>query len=160
MPLCARNLAQKLHRVNRGHGSVVVLYSWRFSFKTSPRAVCTSIFIMAITLHEVHARLKEKKAKKRDMNSMVNDQLSVHPRYQEIVEEMTKLREEKKAIENELRTPSDVQEIEALKMDIRGDHEMLADIALNLYIANEPVEILDEYNVKWVPVFAVRFKRD
>ncbi|MEK7458847.1 MAG: hypothetical protein AAB663_00395 [Patescibacteria group bacterium] len=115
---------------------------------------------MAITLHEVHARLKEKKAKKRDMNSMVNDQLSVHPRYQEIVEEMTKLREEKKAIENELRTPSDVQEIEALKMDIRGDHEMLADIALNLYIANEPVEILDEYNVKWVPVFAVRFKRD
>ena len=160
MPLCARNLAQKLHRVNRRQRSVVVLYSWRFSFKTSQRAVSTSIFIMAITLHEVHARLKEKKAKKRDMNSMVNDQLSVNPRYQEIVEEMTKLREEKKAIENELRTPSDLQELEGLKMDIRGDHEMLADIALNLYIANEPVEILDEYNVKWVPVFAVRFKRD
>lgn len=115
---------------------------------------------MAITLHEVHARLKEKKARRRDMNVMINDQLSVHPRYQEIVEELTKLREEKKAIENELRGAADLQELEALKMDIRGDLEMLADIALNLYIANEPVEIMDEYNVRWVPVFAVRFKKD
>lgn len=115
---------------------------------------------MAITLNEVHTRLKEKKAKRREMNGMVNDQLSVHPRYQEIVEEMTKLREEKKSIENEIRGPADQQELEALKADIRGDLEMLADIALNLYIANEPVEILDEYNVRWVPVFAVRFKRD
>lgn len=115
---------------------------------------------MAITLHEVHTRLKEKKARRRDMNVMINDQLSVHPRYQEIIEEMTKLREEKKAIENELRGPTDLQELEAIKMDIRGDLEMLADIALNLYIANEPVEIMDEYNVRWVPVFAVRFKKD
>lgn len=115
---------------------------------------------MAITLHEVHARLKQKKSQRRDMNKMFQDQLSVHPRYQEILEEITKLREEKKAIENEIRGPADTQELEALKMDIRGDHELLADIALNLYIANEPVEILDEYNVRWVPVFAVRFKRD
>lgn len=115
---------------------------------------------MAITLNEVHTRLKEKKAKRREMNGIVNDQLSVHPRYQEIVEEITKLREEKKGIENEIRGPADQQELEALKADIRGDLEMLADIALNLYIANEPVEILDEYNVRWVPVFAVRFKRD
>lgn len=115
---------------------------------------------MAITLHEVHARLKQKKSQRRDMNKMVQDQLSVHPRYQELMEEIAKLREEKKSIENELRTPADSQELEALKADIKTDHEMLADIALNLYIANEPVEIMDEYNVRWVPVFAVRFKRD
>lgn len=115
---------------------------------------------MALTLHEVHARIKQKKAQRRDMNQMVQDQLSVHPRYQEINEEIAKLREEKKGIENELRSAADVQELEAMKMDIKSDHELLADIALNLYIAQEPVEIMDEYNVRWVPVFAVRFKRD
>lgn len=91
---------------------------------------------------------------------MWKDQLSVHPRYNEILDEIAKLREEKKGIENELRGPADIQEIEAIKGDIKTDLEMLADIALNMYIANETVEIVDEVNVRWVPVFAVRFKRD
>ena len=115
---------------------------------------------MAISLQEVHTRLKEKKAKRRDMNKMQQDELSVHARYQELCEEMMKLREEKKSIENELRNAADAQELEALKIDIKTDHELLADIALNLYIANEPVEIVDEYNARWVPVFTVRFTKD
>lgn len=119
-----------------------------------------TIFTMAISLQEVHSRLKEKKAKRRDMNKMQQDELSVHARYQELCEEMTKLREEKKSIENELRNAADAQELEALKIDIKTDHELLADIALNLYIANEPVEIVDEYNARWVPVFTVRFTKD
>lgn len=94
------------------------------------------------------------------MNSMIKDQLAAHARYQEIAEEIAKLREEKKALEKEMWAPADIQELEALKLDIKDDHEMLADIALNMYIANEPVEIVDELNGRWVPVFAVRFKKD
>ncbi len=115
---------------------------------------------MAITLHEVHKRILEKKRQRKDLNDMSKDQLSAHPRYQEILDEMAKLREEKKGIESQLRGPADTQELEALKADIRGDLEMLADIALNMYLANEAVEIVDEYEARWVPVFAVRFKRD
>lgn len=115
---------------------------------------------MSISLNEVHSRIQEKKRKRKDLGDMTKDQLSVHPRYNEILDEMARLREEKKAIEKQLRGPADIQELEAIKSDIRSDLEMLADIALNMYIANETVEIVDDMNARWVPVFAVRFKRD
>ncbi len=115
---------------------------------------------MSNTLEAVYKRLQEKKRKRRDLNKSFQDELSVHPRYQEIVEELQKLREEKKSIENEVRSPGDITEIEALKADIKGDQEMLADIALNKFLANENVEIVDDANVKWVPAFSVRFKKE
>lgn len=115
---------------------------------------------MSLSLHEIYHRLKEKKARRRDMTKMFQDELAAHPRYQEIVEELAKLREEKKSIENEIRAAADVNEYETLKLDIKGDVEMLADIALNMYVAQESVEVVDDYNVRWVPVFSVRFKKD
>lgn len=115
---------------------------------------------MSISLHEIYQRIKEKKARRRDMTKMFQDELAAHARYQEVVEEIMKLREEKKSIENEIRAAADLNEYETLKLDIKSDNEMLADVALNMYVAQEPVEILDEYNVRWVPVFGVRFKKD
>lgn len=115
---------------------------------------------MSNTLESVYKRLQEKKRKRRDLNKSFQDELSVHPRYQEIVEELKKLREEKKAIENEVRSPAAISELEALKGDIKGDMEMLSDIALNKFLAQENVEIVDEMNTRWVPAFSVRFKKD
>lgn len=115
---------------------------------------------MSVSLHEIYARLKDKKARRRDMTKMFQDELAAHPRYQEILEEIAKLREEKKSIENEIRAQADLAEYEGLKIDIKNDNELLADVALNLYVAQEPVEIVDEYNVRWVPIFGVRFKKD
>lgn len=115
---------------------------------------------MSNTLESVYKRLQEKKRKRRDLNKSFQDELSVHPRYQEIVEELKKLREEKKSIENEVRSPAAISELEALKGDIKGDMEMLSDIALNKFLAQENVEIVDEMNTRWVPAFSVRFKKD
>lgn len=112
------------------------------------------------SLEAVYKRLQEKKRKRRDLNKSFQDELSVHPRYQEIVEELKKLREEKKSIENEVRSSADVAELEALKADIKGDMEMLADITLNKFLAQENVEIVDDFNTRWVPAFSVRFKKE
>ena len=67
----------------------------------------------------------------------------------------------KKAIENELKAAaqSDLDKLDELKVDIAADQEMLADIALNMYVKEETVEIIDEYDQAWYPEFKVAFKK-
>ena len=115
---------------------------------------------MENTLEAVYKRLQVLKKRRRELSKSFRDELSVNARYGEIVEEMQKLREEKKGIENTVRTAGDQAEMEALKADIRGDQEMLSDMSLNKFLAQENVEIVDEMNVRWVPAFSVRFKKD
>ncbi len=109
---------------------------------------------------EVYNRLKQKKAERRDMKGSVKDALDQNMRYQEILEKMAELRIEKKSIENEIMSQAiDQGKLESLAVDIKSDTELLSDIVLNKFIAQEPVEIIDEVNVTWVPVFSVRFKK-
>ncbi len=111
-------------------------------------------------LQNVYARLKEKKARRRDLRTSFQDELKNNARYQEILEKLVELKIEKKSIENEiLSQAADRAQLEELAIDIKADNEMLTDITLNMFLANQPVEIVDEVNMKWVPVFAVRFKK-
>lgn len=113
------------------------------------------------TLHEIHNRLQEKKSQRREIKQSFQDMLRNNARYMEIVEEIQKLRAEKKGIENEiLNKDIDADRLEELGNDIKTDVILLADVALNMYVSNQTVEIVDEQNARWVPVFAVRFKKD
>jgi len=92
---------------------------------------------------------------------MYKDELSQSARYQEIVDEMAKLREEKKSIENEIKSSSrDYKELDDIKIDIQTDQELLSDIALSMYVEKEQIEIIDEYENKWYPMFKVTFKKE
>ncbi len=111
-------------------------------------------------LEEVYARLELNKKKRGEINKILKDELTHVERYQEIVEEMKVLREEKKGIEQDVRSQSSsFLEIEDLKIDIATDQELLADIALNMYSKDQTVEIKDEYDNSWYPVFKVAFKK-
>src|SRR3989339_91518 len=117
-------------------------------------------FFIMPTLQELHQRLQEKKAQRKDIKQSFQDQLRNSKRYMDIIEEMEKLRSEKKAIENEiLNRDVDVEKLEELTVDIKTDVILLADVALNMYISNQSVEIVDEQNARWVPLFTVRFKK-
>jgi len=112
-------------------------------------------------LEDVYARLEANKKKRREINKMYKDELSHSARYQEIVEEMKAMREEKKGIEIEIRqSSSEFSELDDLKLEIDNDQEVLSDVALNMYTNNETVEIVDEYDNKWYPVFKVSFKKE
>jgi ribosome-binding ATPase YchF (GTP1/OBG family) len=121
----------------------------------------TSLFLSKFMekLEKVYHRLQKTKKEKREINKMIKDELASTERYQELLEEMTKLREEKKSIENEVKSGSDGDRLEELKVDIQSDQELLADIALNMYANEESVEITDENDVKWYPQFKVAFKK-
>ena len=112
------------------------------------------------TLEDIYARLEKNKKRRKEINKMLKDELSHSTRYQEITEETKTLREEKKGIEQEVRAGnSDIAELEELKAEIQTDQELLADQALNMYVKQETVEIKDEYDQTWYPVFKVNFKK-
>lgn len=112
-------------------------------------------------LQDVHSRLLKKKKEKREMVRSFQDELRSNAHYMELLEKIETLKAEKKSIENEARgRDADTGKIEELKSDIQSDTILLADIALNMYVQQLPVEIVDDMNVKWGPVFKVSFKKD
>ena len=113
------------------------------------------------TLDEVYKRLNKAKKKRKELNKMLKDELSSNARYQEIQEEAKALREEKKGIEMEIRSGSgELSELDELKIEISTDQELLSDVALNMYMNKETVEIVDENDEKWYPQFKVTFKKE
>ena len=111
-------------------------------------------------LEEIYARLEANKKKRKEINKMLKDELTHHPEYQEVVDEMAALREQKKSIEQNVRAGvPESRELDDLKIEIATDQEILADVALNMYAKNENVEIVDEYDQTWYPVFKVSFKK-
>ena len=114
------------------------------------------------SLEEVHGRLRVKAREKSDLQKVFKDELANNPRYQQIAEQLKVLKEEKKSIENQVWAASsaDAQKLDLLALDIKSDREMLSEMALNMYVKGETVQIVDEYNARWVPKFAVSFKKD
>ena len=113
-------------------------------------------------LEEVYHRIRDKKRQRAEIARMFKDELEGEPRYQEIVEKMKALQGEKKSIENAAyaRASKDAEKLDLLKLDIKSDQEMLSDIAINMYTKGESVEVVDEFNTRWVPNFNVRFVKD
>ena len=111
-------------------------------------------------LDEIYKRIQENKKRQKEIRKMMKDELAHSARYQELLEETKTLREEKKCIEQNVRAQTpDFQELEDLKIEIQTDQELLADVALNMYVKAETVEIVDEYEQTWHPVFKVQFKK-
>jgi len=113
-------------------------------------------------LEEVYRRMQDKKRERREIDRAFKDELAQHSRYPQLLEELQKLREEKKSIESQIYAAAgaDAVKLDVLKLDIKTDREMLSDLALNLYAEGQKVEIVDENNTRWVPSFAVTFKKE
>ncbi len=112
-------------------------------------------------LEEVYNRMEVNKKRIKEINKMYKDELTHSSRYQELVEQIKELRDEKKGIEDEIRSSDkEFAEVDDLKLDIQSDQEVLTDISLNMYVNKEPVEIVDEYDNRWYPVFKVAFKKE
>ena len=115
---------------------------------------------MSQNLEQTYRRIEKNKKERREINKMIKDELVNNERYQQIKEEMTALRDEKKQIERETKELSgDAEKLDQLKIDIQTDQEMLSDIALNMYVNDQTVEIIDEDETTWYPQFKVTFKK-
>jgi predicted nucleic acid-binding Zn-ribbon protein len=114
-----------------------------------------------LPLQEVFIRVQAAKKQKKDLETAYKDALKTSLEYQEIDEKLKTLRERKKQIEATIREQfsGELTKIEDLKIDIASDVEMMSDIAMTQLMKGETVEVKDEYENSYEPVFKVNFKK-
>jgi hypothetical protein len=112
-------------------------------------------------LKDVHTRIRAKKEEKKKINEIYRDALAASKPYQDLLDSVRDLRAKKLQLENEIRTGfmQEIEKMERLALDIKGDMEILSDMALTMVMKGETVEITDEYDVKYEPVFKISFKK-
>ncbi len=112
-------------------------------------------------LDQVHGRLQTNQQKRKSWRADFKQALENNARYQELSTELEKLRLERRAIEESvLNQEMNRSELEGLNLEIKADSEMISDIALNLLLDKQTIEIIDQNAIRWTPLFRVIFKKN
>jgi len=103
----------------------------------------------------------ESKKEQREIKKMYRDALSTSKVYQDVLEELKVLKDRKKKIEDNIKDNfrSEFDKLDTLKTDIESDKMLISDVAINQLVKGEMVEITDQYENKYEPIFSVRFKK-
>lgn len=112
-------------------------------------------------LQEVFDRLQGIKKEQRELRAAYREALEQTPAHKEAKEEIRQLREKKKRIEDSTRADfsKEFSRIDRIKVEIEGEQELLSDLALNKLAKGETVELTDQYDNQYEPVFSVKFKK-
>ena len=112
-------------------------------------------------LQEIFSRVQKAKTRQKEIKEIYRDALTGTPEYQEINDKLKTLRERKKQIEQTIREQfgSELTELEDLKVDIESDTELMSDVALSQLVKGETIEIKDQYENEYEPVFNVKFRK-
>lgn len=105
--------------------------------------------------------MRAKRDEKKKVNEIFRDVLAQSAPYQEALDELKASRAKKMQIEHDLRGQfaQEMEQLERLSLDLKTDAEVLSDMALTKLMKGETVEIVDENDVKFEPVFKVTFKK-
>jgi hypothetical protein len=116
----------------------------------------------SIRLQEVYNELRELKEERKKLKESIKDELKHHERHEQVLDEMNTLKAEKKMIETQVReaAPKDAQRLDEIAVEIKSNEELLSDLAFNLLMKNETVELTDKEANRYVPQFVVKFKKE
>ena len=112
-------------------------------------------------LQSVFSRIQKSKKEQRDIKKMYHDALNNSQSFQKMVEELKIMRDKKKKFEDSMKDEfrSEMNKLETLKVDIENDNMLLSDAALTELVSGKMVQVTDEYETKYEPIFSVRFKK-
>lgn len=112
-------------------------------------------------VQEVFDRIQKSKKEQKEIKAMYKDALVNSKSYQDVLEELKALKEKKKKIEDGIRDDfsSEFNKLDVLKTDIENDSMLLSDAAITKLMKGENVEVTDEKENKYEPIFSVKFKR-
>ena len=112
-------------------------------------------------IQEIFNRMQIIKKQQKDIRSTYKDALAATPEYQEINDKIKTLRERKKQIENTTKESfsAELTKLDDFKIDLESDSVMLSDAALTKLMKGETVQVVDEYNNTYEPLFTVKFKK-
>jgi hypothetical protein len=114
-----------------------------------------------IDIQEIFNRIQETKKKQKDIRSAYKEALSASEEYKEIKDKVETLKARKKQIEASIKQnfAGELTKLDDLKIDLESDAVMLSDMALSKLMKGETVQVTDQYNNNYEPLFTVRFKK-
>lgn len=117
---------------------------------------------MSEQLQIIFDRVVETKKKIKDIQAAYKEALDSSEEYKEIKGKMDTLRARKKQIENSIKEnfSGELTKLDDLRIDLSSDQQMLSDAAFNHLVKGDTVQVLDQYNNKYEPVFKVSFKKE
>ncbi len=112
-------------------------------------------------IQEIFNKIKEKQKEQKTIKQIYRDVQNNSQEYQLILEKFESIKIEKKKIEERLKDElkSEIEKLYSIKSDIESDKEILNQAALTSILKGEALEISDEYNNRYEPIFSVRFKK-
>ncbi len=112
-------------------------------------------------LQTIFDRMQETKKEQSELKKSYRESLANSKSYQDVVEELTKLRDKKKKIEGAIKDDfkSEFSRLEQIKLDLESDKEIMSDLAMNQLVKGESIKIIDQYENQYEPVFNVKFKK-
>lgn len=112
-------------------------------------------------LKEIHSRIRAKKDEKKKVNTIFKDVLAQSKPYQDVLDELKKLKAKKIQIESEIRADfgKEMEQLERLTLDVKTDEILLTDLSLTMLMKGQPLDLTDENDVKYEPVFRITFKK-
>lgn len=112
-------------------------------------------------LQEVFNDLQDAKKNVKEIRKEYKDVLSHDSEYQDLLDEMKDLREQKKNYEISAQQSMGArwEELEDMKTEVKSMQEMISDISLSSLMKGETVEIRDQYDSLYEPVYNVSFKK-
>lgn len=112
-------------------------------------------------VQEVFNEFQIAKKEMKEIRKEYKDVLAQDAEYQEVLEKMNELRETKK--QHEISAQRDLGmrwgKLEDLKGESKSLQEMMSDISLSTMMDGESVEVRDEYDSLYEPVYNVNFKK-
>ena len=113
-------------------------------------------------IQEMYNEIKEAQKKKKELQTAIKDAFENYKEYQEIKEQMEKLKVRRKEIENQVRQQyaSEFNDLDDVKTDIKDTKMVLSDMMWNMLMKNEKIEVVDEYNTKYVPQVVVSLRKE
>ncbi len=113
-------------------------------------------------LQELLNEIRTLKAERKKIKDSLKDELSHDERYKQVNEELSTLKLERKSIETRVHesVPGEAQKLEDLDQEIKASEELLSDLAFNLIMKNESIELKDEYENTYLPQMKVTFKKE
>lgn len=106
-------------------------------------------------------RIQKSLKEQREIKSIYREALDQHQEYKKINDEQKAIKDRKKKIEESIKDDfrSEFDKLDTLKLDIENDRLLLSDAALSQLMKGETVEVVDEKEQKYEPIFSVKFKR-
>jgi len=112
-------------------------------------------------LKEIHSRIRAKKDEKKKVKTIFKDVLAQSKPYQDVLDELKKLKAKKVQIETGIRADfgKELEQLERLALDVKTDEMLLTDLSLTMLMKGQSLDLTDENDVKYEPVFRITFKK-